>query len=214
MSRLKRQKARDAKAMEVVLAMMPSRHREVVTPERMAPARRNWETIAAAETTHPETGEVSVVERTRRAVTIVDIMHREGFLSMELHRAAEKFRELYFAAHGSSAGVGSYGEFSPATESWARLPATQHQLQAKAELGAAIEAAVGVKRHDGRMAKDEHLLELFCKAVIEDGKDVTQSWLGGQRAPYQGRSQQSTAGGMVIHELLQRLSLHFAFRER
>jgi hypothetical protein len=215
LSRLKRQKLREAKAIDGILASMPAyKHREVVTPERLAPARRHIETIVAAEHVDKDTGEVSVIERTRRVIALVDQMHRDGLLSMELHRAAERYRELHFEAQGGSSGVSSYGEYAQATEASQRLPMSQHQLQASRDFDAAIEAAVGVRRADGRMAKDEHLLELFNKAVLDDGKDVTQSWLGEQRTPYQGRSQQSTAGGMVVHEILQRLSLHFAFRER
>ncbi|RJO66984.1 MAG: hypothetical protein C4523_10860 [Myxococcales bacterium] len=181
--------------------------------EKLAAHKRHMETILAAEHVDPDTGEVHTVERAKRAVTLVDIMHRDGLLSMELHRAAEKIRELYFAAQGSSAGVSSYGEYSQATEASQRLPASQRQLLASREYKLALEAVVGVRRKDGRVTEDEQLRELFIRAVIDDSKEVTQVAIGA-RSSYKNRVQQSAAGGTIIQECLQRLALHFQYRER
>lgn len=210
---LKRQKEREDKAIEADIARM-RKGREGNALEKLAAHKRHMETILAAEHVDPDTGEVSSIEKTKRAVTLVDIMHRDGLLSMELHRAADKLRELYFAAQGASAGVSSYGEYSQATEASQRLPASQHQLKASRELILALEAVVGVRRQDGRVTEDEQLRELFIRAVIDDSKDVTQAWIGAQRMPYNGSKQVAAAGGSIISEMLQRLALHFHFRER
>jgi hypothetical protein len=210
---LKRQKERENKAMDADIARM-RKGREGNALEKLAAHKRHMETILAAEHVDPDTGEVHTVERAKRAVTLVDIMHRDGLLSMELHRAAEKIRELYFAAQGSSAGVSSYGEYSQATEASQRLPASQRQLKASQEYAQAIEAAVGVRRQDGRLTKDEQLLGLFMRAVIDDRKDVTQASVGAPRSSYKNRVQQSAAGGTIVQECLQRLALHFQYRER
>jgi hypothetical protein len=209
----KLQQDREDKAMDADIARM-RKGREGNAMEKLAAYKRHMETILAAEHVDPDTGEVHTVERAKRAVTLVDIMHRDGLLSMELHRAAEKIRELYFAAQGSSAGVSSYGEYSQATEASQRLPASQRQLLASREYKLALEAVVGVRRKDGRVTEDEQLRELFIRAVVDDSKDVTQVAIGGPRSFYKNRVQQSAAGGTIIQECLQRLALHFQYRER
>jgi hypothetical protein len=214
LNRLKRQQDREDKAIAAEIARMPITYREAVTPDKLASARRHMETIAAAEHTDPETGEISIVEKTKRAVTLVDVMHREGLLSMELHRAAEAFRELYYQAQGSSSGVSSYGEYTQASEPSQRIPVSQHQLKASWGFEAALEAAVGVRRQDGRIARDEQLTDVLLKAVLNDRKEINQVWVGKNRTPYQNPVQQRPAGGAVVQELLHRLSMHFQFRER
>jgi hypothetical protein len=211
---LKRQKDREDKAIHEAIARMPIKYREPITPEKLAPFQRHMETIAQAERTDPDTGEIIVVEKTKRAVTLVDVMHKEGILSMELHRAAEAFRELYYTSQGPSSGVSSYGEYTQASEPSQRIPVSQHQLKASWAFEEALEAAVGVRRQDGRIARDEQLVDILMKAVLNDRKDITQVWVAKSRLPYQNPVQQRPSGATVVHELLQRLSMHFHFRER
>ena len=191
-----------------------NRHRTLATAEQLATVARQLETIIAAEHKNPETGEVHTVEQTKRVASLVDLMGKDGQLAMELTRAADTFRELFLTALGSSKGVSSYGEYSAASEPSGRLPATQHQLDAHAKLKHAAVAAFGVVRQDGRWALDEQLMQLVIPAMLSDKKNVTQGNIGQQRTRYTGSAQYRAAGGTIIHEVLERLSLHFAFRER
>jgi hypothetical protein len=211
---LKRQKDREDKAIHEAIARMPIKYREPVTPEKLAPFQRHMETIAQAERTDPDTGEIIIVEKTKRAVTLVDVMHKEGILSMELHRAAEAFRELYYTSQGPSSGVSSYGEYTQASEPSQRIPVSQHQLKASWAFEEALEAAVGVRRQDGRIARDEQLVDILMKGVLSDGKNVTQTWVGTVRSSYNDGKKRAVAGSAILRELLERLAMHFQFRER
>jgi hypothetical protein len=211
---LKRQKDREDKAIHEAISRMPIKYREPVTPEKLAPFQRHMETIAQAERTDPDTGEIIIVERTKRFVALVDKMHEDGFLSMEQHRAAEALRELYYISQGASSGVSSYGEYTQASEPSQRIPVSQHQLKASWMFEAALEAALGVPRQDGKMARDEQLQKLFMDAVFKDSKSVTQAAIGVARTAYQGAKQAAAAGGTSVGDVLHRLVLHFGYRER
>lgn len=189
-------------------------HRTLATPEQLASVARQLETIIAAETVNPDTGEVSTIEKQTRVASLVDLMSKDGQLAMELTRAADTFRELFLTALGPSKGISSYGEYSQAAEPSSRMPATQHQLDAHAKLKQATVAAFGVVRQDGRWAVDEQLMQLVIPAMLSDKKNVTQGNIGQQRTRYTGSAQVRSAGGAIVHEVLERLSLHFQFRER
>jgi hypothetical protein len=211
---LKRQKDREDKAIREAISRMPIKVREPVTPEKLAPFQRHMETIAQAERTDPDTGEIIIVEKTKRAVTLLDKMHEEGLLSMDEWRAGVTLRELYFTAQGPSSGVSSYGEYTQATEPSGRIPVSQAQLKASFEFEEALEEAVGVRRKDGKATRDEQLQDILMKTILNDKKDINQAWVGATRTLYQNQVQQRPAGGAVVHEVLQRLVLYFGFRER
>jgi len=51
-------------------------------------------------------------------------------------------------------------------------------------------------------------------AIIYDKKEVTQGKIGLERTRYTGRAQVNAAGGVVVFEVLNKLALHFCYRER
>jgi hypothetical protein len=188
--------------------------RPQASPEQLATVSRHLETIVAAETVNPETGEISSIEQTRRVVSLVDMMQKEKLLPMDLHRAADHFRDLFATAMGSSKGVSSYGDYVPAGEPSKRLPTSDRQMQAYEQLKLACVAAFGVLRQDKRWTLDEQLMQLVVPAILSDKKDITQGKIGQERTAYQGVAQLRASGGTVVFEVLQRLSRHFHFRER
>jgi hypothetical protein len=224
---MQRQQQREAESLEGAAASMQHKrlnviaarrrlgaHRTIATQEQLATVSRHLETILAAETVNPETGEVSTVEQTKRVASLVDLMGKDGQLTMELTRAADTFRELFLTALGPSKGISSYGEYSAASEPSGRLPATDSQMKAKQKLEAATVAAFGVKNNEGRWVVDEQLMHLVIPAMLSDKKTVTQGHIGEQRGRYTDKAMMRAVGGTVVHEVLERLSLHFAFRER
>jgi hypothetical protein len=187
--------------------------RPPASPEQLAVVSRHLETIVAAETVNPATGEISSVEKTKRAVSLVDMMQKENLLSMDLHQAAEEFRRLFNVAMGSSKGVSSYGDYVAASEPSKRLPTSTQQMQAYEQLKQACVAAFGVLRQDKRWTLDEQLMQLVVPAILSDKKEITQGSIGQQRTGYTGSAQIRSAGGTVVFEVLQRLSRHFHYRE-
>jgi hypothetical protein len=189
-------------------------HRTLATPEQLASVARQLETIIAAETVNPDTGEVSTIEQTKRVVSLVDVMHRDGLLDMVYYRAAERFRELFFEAQGPSAGVGSYGEYTAASEPSSRMPTTDRRMQSFQRFARAAAAAFTTEREDGKDAWDVSLMQEVMPAIVCDRRSITQASIGLALSPYKGQAQKAAAGGMVIYDVLRRLTLHFQFRER
>lgn len=182
------------------------------TQAQLAIIARQLEIIRNPDQVH--TPEKPADKLTERAISLVDVMQKEGLLPFDLHRAAETFRELFFEALGPSKGISSYGEYAAASEPSKRLPTSDRQMQAYNDLKRASLAAFGVSRKDGRYAIDEQLMQLVVPAILSDKKVVTQGTIGQQRTRYVGRAQVNAAGGVVVYEVLQKLSLHFQFRER
>jgi hypothetical protein len=214
---LQRQKQREAARMDAAASSTRKRlasHRTIATPEQLAPASRHMETILAAQTVDPDTGEVRTIEKQQRVVALVDKMHKEQLIGMVLHQAAERFRMLYFESLGGSAGVGSYGEYTAASEPSGRIPVTERQLKASREFDQAEKAAFAVPQKDGGWAVDEQLRDLVRPALLSDRKEVTRSNIGQQRTRYADKSTVGPAGGTIVQEVLERLSLHFGLRER
>ena len=185
-----------------------------VNENQLAAYEQNLETIVAAEYTNPETGEVYTVEKTKRVASLADQMGKEGQLSMPLAMAAQTFKELFLSSLGPSRGVSSYGDYAPASEPSKRIATTDDQMQAYDDLKKAAIAAFGVIRKDGRWALDEQLMQLVVPAILSGKKSVTQGWIGQQRTRYTGAKQVTAGGGVIVQEVLQRLSLHFHYRER
>lgn len=210
-------RSRKASAREMVEERARYRLKEITrpaAPEQLAIVARQLETIIAAEHKNPETGEVHTVEKTKRAVSLVDMMQKDNLLSMDLHQAAEELRRLFFTAMGPSKGISSYGDYVAASEPSRRLPTSVEQMQAYERLKEACVATFGVLRQDRRWTLDEQLMHLVIPAILSDKKEITQGAIGQQRTAYRGAAQVRSAGGAIIHEVLQRLSRHFQYRER
>lgn len=201
---------------QVVKAMAArQRLRAPLTPAtqaQLAVVARQLEIIRNPEQVH--TPDKPADELTKRAISLVDVMSKDGQLSFELTRAAERFKELFFESLASSKGVSSYGEYSAASEPSTRILTSDKRMKAYAELKQASVAAFGVIRQDGRWALDEQLMQLVVPAILSDKKNITQGSIGQQRTRYVGAAQVRAAGGVVVYEVLQKLSLHFQFRER
>lgn len=182
----------------------------VATAERLAIATRYIEQIIAAK--HPTTGEV--IARTDRVVSLVDVMHKDKQISMDLWHAASRYRDLFLSYMGRSKGVASYGDYVEAGPASQRLGITDLQMKSGGELKAATAAAFAVVNSDGKWVVDQELMELVIPAILAEKKEVTQGSIGAKRTAYKGRAQVNAAGGNVVHEVLHRLAMHFGYRDK
>ncbi len=151
---------------------------------------------------------------TDMAVSLVDHMAKENHVYGDQHRAATVFRNLFFTAMGRSNGISSYGEYVASSPPSQRMITSPEQMQAYAELKHAALAAFGVVRKDGRWALDEQLMQIIIPAILSEKKAVTQGAIGKERTRYADKTILRGAGGAIISEVLNRLSLHFQQRER
>lgn len=228
-----RQQERDAKEIDNVLDRMrrrrdrhllpmgkprrvkgPAAPRALATREQSAFFDRHIETITAAEHVNPATGEVSSVQLTCRVVTLVDVLQNEGAISMPLHQAAERYREIAAKAAGGSQGIGSYGEYQQSSPASQRCLTNDQQMKAAQEFKAASFAAFGVPTIDGGMALDEQLIQIILPAIFSSKKGITKAAIGAPRTNYAGHGQKQAIGQALVIEVLHRLSLHFGYTQR
>jgi len=179
-------------------------------PEQLALVARHLEDIVAAK--HPQTGEV--VSKTKRVVSLIDVMLSKRQIEMGEWHAGNRYKSQFFTYMGASKGISAYGEYVEAAPAHERCNVTQTQIIAGAEVRAATVAAFGVPREDGRWAVDEQLMQLVIPAIVSEDSEITQAWLGRERTRYKGAMQIAAAGCTVMRETLQRLMLHYCYRDR
>lgn len=157
------------------------------------------------------TGEA--VERRDWYVCLIDRMFNAGQLEQDLYNAADKYRAMFWQSAGASRGVAAYGDFVQAAPASQRSAVSQKQMAASDELKLATVAAFGTLSKEGRWVLDAALMHLVIPAIIDDSKDVSQTWIGNLRTTYKG-PQLPAAGATVLREVLQRLALHLCMRNR
>lgn len=181
-----------------------------VTKDQLAIVARHLEPIIAAK--HPKTGEV--ISRTDRVVSLIDVMHKDKQLDMELWHAGSRYRDLFLRYMGHSRGVSSYGDYIEPSPASQRVGVTDLQMSLSDELRAATAAAFGVSGERGELLVDEHLMHLVIPAIISDKKAATQGLIGRERTHYKAASQGSAAGGAIVAEVLHRLAIHFGYKRK
>jgi hypothetical protein len=165
-----------------------------------------------------------------RALTLVEQMYneerrRKGNSGEEVKRtitfamvsAADRYREIYLDAAGSSAGVGSYGQSPGGSVPWDKSGTTDGQLRNRGCLADARFAMCGVMDEDGRPSLDTELLNLMEVAIVETTDDARAKRLmmiGATRTAYLNEKLAAVAGGTVVAEALQRLVSYWGYTGR
>lgn len=219
---LQRQRQREADDIGQIIARMrqqrpPGRHNAFPAPsptsDQLATASRHSEQIIAAK--NPQTGEV--IARTDRIVSLIDVMHKDKQVPMDLWHAGSRYRDMFLSYLGSSKGVSSYGDYIAAGPASQRLGITETQVKAGHGLRLATVAAFGTftdEKNGKKWVVDEQLMTLVIPALISEKREVTQGNIGRQRSLYTGSAQVPAAGAQAVVEVLHRLALHFGYRER
>lgn len=157
---------------------------------------------------------------TFKAVTLCDLMHRDKMLSMDQWMASQRMKELYWLAEGPSKGVSQYGDYDQGDPIWSRTLTTDKQMSHRDRFKLACFAAFAVPTNefDGtgkvKWLLDADLMRWGILAMVHEHKDVTQAAIGNELSPYKGRAQRNAAGGQTIYMVLNRLTLHFRYRQR
>lgn len=136
-------------------------------------------------------------------------------LTFSMLMAADRYRELYLDAHGTSIGVSSYGQ-SPGggSPSWNKSGTTDRRLHNGSALEAARFAMCGLEDSDSRRQIDKDLVTLMEEAIIETTNIPTQSAIGMKRTGYDGAMQIAAAGASIIAEALRRLVIYFGYERQ
>jgi hypothetical protein len=171
--------------------------------EALADAQREIGQVVTAR--NLRTGEA--VEQRDFYLCLIDRMFNAGQLERDLYNAADAYRTLFWQSAGGSRGVAAYGDFVQAA------PASQRMLVSQKQMKLATVAAFGTLSKEGRWVLDAALMHLVIPAIIDDSKDVSQTWIGNLRTTYKG-PQLPAAGATVLREVLQRLALHLCMRNR
>ena len=173
-------------------------------------------TVTTTNSRHTEVLEIkegSRVTSTIRAVSLVDLMHRNRHLPADLYMAAEHYREMYLRGLGKSVGVGDYGASEGRSHSWGRMLTTDRQMRDKSAFKRATEAMFCVPDIQGRPVYDEDLAKQVLPAILSDSKAITAGAVAMERTGYRDKNQLAPVGTTVITEALHRLALHLGMRK-
>lgn len=167
-------------------------------------------------------------EPKRRALSLVEQLHRNGHLSYEEYVAWGTFRNMYMLLMPVSEGVSSYG-LSPGGStphrkadraakrltgveiaedgSYTRGPSRANR-SARWRYEDALFSMVGVTDDEGNRLIDEQAAALMVKAILETENPPTQGMIGAARSMLKSEKQLSAIGATVVKENLRRLAIH------
>lgn len=170
----------------------------------------------------------------RRALTLVEFLHRQKIIGFEEYAAAGRLRNLHFTQEAPSEGISSYGLGTGGID-----PTRKADRKAKRMTGIDIDVDGVISRgpskanrvarwryqdallamcgciteENGDRVVDPQTKQLMLRAIIDTEDMVTQQEIGSARFGYRSNKQISAVGAAFVIECLRKLALHFGMRK-